>query len=245
MALTDDLVSYYEFDADGGDSHGANDVVEAGNGGDFVSGHIGNAFQPASGGYLQDTSPSNIDLTGAGGGTLMAWFNRSGAPGINEGLFGKASSGVGRDFFLLCPSANNRIRFHCVNSDSSDTVNLEETGAALANDGTWYLVFAWFDPSSNLCKLQLNNGTIRSDTLTGTPRNTSTTLMISADNNHSFLGAWTGQIDDLAFWRRVLTDEERDWLYNSGAGRTYAEVVAGMETGPVGAKIIFRNREYV
>jgi len=34
-----------------------------------------------------------------------------------------------------------------------------------------------------------------------------------------------GLIEEVAFYKRVLTAAERTWLYNSGAGRAYAEVL--------------------
>ena len=32
---------------------------------------------------------------------------------------------------------------------------------------------------------------------------------------------WNGQVDELGFWKRVLTSSERAVLWNSGNGRTY------------------------
>lgn len=37
----------------------------------------------------------------------------------------------------------------------------------------------------------------------------------------------TGLIDEVAVWDRALTQDEIDWLYNSGSGRTYADLSGG------------------
>jgi hypothetical protein len=34
-----------------------------------------------------------------------------------------------------------------------------------------------------------------------------------------------GLLDDIGVWKRKLSDTEVTWLYNSGAGRSYAEIV--------------------
>ena len=35
-----------------------------------------------------------------------------------------------------------------------------------------------------------------------------------------------GRLDQVGVWKRVLTADERTWLYNSGNGRSYTEIVA-------------------
>jgi hypothetical protein len=42
-----------------------------------------------------------------------------------------------------------------------------------------------------------------------------------------------GSIDEITFHKRVLTADERTWLYNSGAGRTYAEAPDSLKTNLV------------
>jgi hypothetical protein len=32
---------------------------------------------------------------------------------------------------------------------------------------------------------------------------------------------WNGMVDEVGFWKRVLTPAERAEIYNSGAGKTY------------------------
>jgi hypothetical protein len=50
----------------------------------------------------------------------------------------------------------------------------------------------------------------------------------------AYAGIYTnGSIDEVGFWKRVLTADERTWLYNSGAGRTYSEADASLKTNLV------------
>ncbi len=45
-------------------------------------------------------------------------------------------------------------------------------------------------------------------------------------------GTWDGLIDEVGFWKgRVLSGAERTELYNAGAGRDYAYIIAGAAAG--------------
>jgi hypothetical protein len=39
-------------------------------------------------------------------------------------------------------------------------------------------------------------------------------------------GPFDGRLDEVAIYKRVLTDGERAWLHNSGAGKTYADLAS-------------------
>jgi len=94
------------------------------------------------------------------------------------------------------------------------------TGAALST-GTWYFVLMWYDAVGNTAYISVNNGGAYSQGgVAGIP-----------DSNGNFqigggsAGEWfDGVLDEVFIYKRVLTDDERSWLYNSGIGRRYADL---------------------
>ena len=91
--------------------------------------------------------------------------------------------------------------------------------------GTWYLVVGWHidtDPSFGSANIQVNNGTV--DT------NLEASYFGGADTGqpfrcgrwgHSSGRYWDGRLNQVAFWDRVLTSDERTELWNSGNGIGY------------------------
>jgi hypothetical protein len=49
---------------------------------------------------------------------------------------------------------------------------------------------------------------------------------IGTQNDTANIFRWDGLIDEVGFWKRVLTSAERTELYNSGNGRDYAYITA-------------------
>jgi hypothetical protein len=47
------------------------------------------------------------------------------------------------------------------------------------------------------------------------------------------LDGYDGQLDIAAVWGKVLTSDERDEFYNSGAGLEYADIVPAASGGPI------------
>ena len=85
--------------------------------------------------------------------------------------------------------------------------------------GRWFFYVGWFDGSN--IYLQINNGSVVSAAFAGID-----------DVIPDFVFGWEdagdriiGKMDDTMLWYRVLTVEERTWLYNSGNGRTYTDLI--------------------
>lgn len=84
--------------------------------------------------------------------------------------------------------------------------------------GVWYFVLASFDASAHLMSIRINNGT--ADTADSTVDNVveSGSLYIGGNNPNPFK-ALNGAMEEWGIWHRLLTSDEQDYLYNSGAGR--------------------------
>jgi hypothetical protein len=106
---------------------------------------------------------------------------------------------------------------------SSGTSATKVAGTANLNAGTWYLLIAWHDPAANTINLQINNGTVFSKAFSAGIQNSTYPLRLGTTSGSPY-GYVDGVIDEAFIYRRVLTADEREWLYNSGNGRTYSEL---------------------
>ena len=88
---------------------------------------------------------------------------------------------------------------------------------------TWFFLVLWFDTTANTWNMTVNNSTTSSAATGSNAPSTSTTAFTFGA--HAGPGAYyDGRLDQWGFWKRVLTSAEKTYLYNSGNGRTYAEI---------------------
>ena len=84
---------------------------------------------------------------------------------------------------------------------------------------TWHFVIAWHDATANTINIQVDNTGVNSTAFTlGVFDNTAAFQLGNSGNNDAF---HNGRVDEAAVWKRVLTADERSYMYNSGLGRTY------------------------
>jgi hypothetical protein len=90
-------------------------------------------------------------------------------------------------------------------------------GSALTLN-TWYLIVGWRDGTALTVNIQVNNATAVS---------AATGAIVADDTTGAFsIGAFGGQtgyttsnIDEVGYWSRVLTAQERTSMFNSGNGK--------------------------
>ena len=143
---------------------------------------------------------------------------------------------VGDQTFLAKSSSGGTIEYAVHHSGGVGGVyfavrNLANTGngtvlAAVGSppEDTWFFVVAWHDSVNNFLRASLNNGTAGETSFSGGVRASTLDFNLGRDFWDGF--KLNGRIDQVGVWKRVLTADERTYLYNAGAGRTYAEVLA-------------------
>lgn len=205
-----DLVAYWKMD-DVTDAHGANDLSNN-NGVSFASaGKLGNcatlvatSTQSLSITDNADLSVGDIDFSVA----FWAKFNTSITVG-NESLIFKWAGST--DEYRIYREASN-TRFNV--GTSSDAV--ATTGGL--STSVWYYFIAIHDSVANTIQLWINN------TITNGPISYSGG---ATDGNSSFVignggfGFLDGAIDEVGFWKKALSIDDRADLYNDGTGLTY------------------------
>jgi Concanavalin A-like lectin/glucanases superfamily len=203
------LISFWELE----DTSWTDSVTATGNNLTGVSsptvttGKVGNGFNmTANGPYLTHTDnasirPFSTDWTSVG------WV--------------KQSVGGNVCTILSCGSANNYIQILITAGGQvgmlvAAVVSLTSVILSTAlTDNTWYFVVGRYTLSSKLLQLCVNDGAVSTATGTTDIANEAATL---------FIGDTTADavVDQIGFWKRVLTASEITQLYNGGAGLAYS-----------------------
>lgn len=91
---------------------------------------------------------------------------------------------------------------------------------------TWNMYFLWRDAADGKVRLQINTRTPTESAGASNPNPTNHSLAFGQCGSYSGLRL-AGRLQRWGWIKGgILTADERAWMYNSGAGRTYAEIVA-------------------
>jgi hypothetical protein len=126
-------------------------------------------------------------------------------------------------------AANNEEYYFVAGTDSKIAFGLttavatwkEAKWATALSTGVWYLVIGWHDATADTVNIIVNNASaVSAATANGTPATSTNALFIGSlsDGTSQSLDAI---LDEMGFWKRVLTADERTALHNGGAGNTY------------------------
>lgn len=234
MAIIDNLVAYWSL-ANVNDAHGSNTLTNNGTV-TFVAGKVGNAADCESGSsqYLSiidnaALSMGDIDCTFAG------WVRFESAP--TAGTFtmtvlAKCNlSDNQREYLLDWEQSANRLRVQ-ISGDGTATTTLVANTLGIPQLATWYFIVWKHDSVNNQIIMKINDvaETPVAHT-TGIHNGTSTFALGALIRSAATDRFMDGLLDEWGIWKRKTTDAEDTWLYNSGTGRSYAEIVAGIPAG--------------
>lgn len=222
-SLLTSLISWWKLDEASGTR--ADSVVASGN--DltdnntvlFGTGKQGNAadFEQANSEWLSRVSGASLQ-TGDIDFTVCGWVNIESIAGGFDPCLAKKGATASREYQVRLDSATNVFQF-LVSSDGSTTTTLDY--GSTFTTATWYFVIAWHDSVANTINLQVNNGVVASASYASGITAGAGNFQMSY-NDWDTVGIYDGLMDEVAFWKRVLTAAERTYLYNSGAGRTWS-----------------------
>lgn len=187
-----------------------------------TTGIIGSAISVAATSLQTVSIASNTSLRIAASEsmTICAWVYRTSNPATAARPVAKADSGGGGilEYALAYVASSTKMRFTVNDSTGLHQTSVDSTTVAALN--TWYFTCGWLDNPNNLIWVQVNNDTPVSaafsfDIFSGTGP-----FIIGGQNT---VGAfyWTGRVDAVTLWRRLLTAEERTYAYNGGVGRQW------------------------
>lgn len=215
------LISYWKLDETSGnraDSHGSNTLAPI-NAPGYEAGKIGNsaAFVRASSQGLQIASNSALQ-TGDIDFSVAAWVKLASKTATNNYIAVKGNNNATAwEYALRYSTATDRFQF-AIGNGAAAIVAADALGAP--STGTWYYIAAWHDATANKIYIQVNDGTINNAADAAITANTEP-FTIGAAGTPSKFSTFDGAIDEVAFWKRTLSADDRTALYNGGAGLAY------------------------
>ena len=107
----------------------------------------------------------------------------------------------------------------------TDPLTIAVASGAPSSTGVWVHVVAWWDSADSKLRIRINDTTTAVSSMTGALSQSIAIFKIGA---HEFTSAdfFDGIIDEIGFWKRVLTAGEITALYNGGAGLPYSSFTA-------------------
>lgn len=230
MPITDNLISWWEFESgvELVDSvvASANDLTNT-NVVTFAAGKVGDAAHFVRASSQRLTRADNASLsTGDIDFTLGGWFRNTSKPAAMYLAAKGDFSGANLEWALQYDDGGDRFRFFILEAITIVT----DTQIGSPANGTWYFIVAGHDSVNNLIFLSINDGAV----------DTAAHVLGTVDSTAAFtLGArsdaalhYDGDIDQAFFFKRVLSAADITYLYNSGNGRSYAELTASFIPDP-------------
>lgn len=217
-SLLNGLVAYWKLDETSGtrfDSAGTNHLTDNGSVGSTI-GKQGNAASFSGSNLLRITSNPVVQLN-SGSYSIACWFRPGSDVSAFQNVLAKAGSGFPTLEYNLSILSGN-IRF--VVGDGGGSLAWLVQRPIVAN--TWYFAAATFDGTT--ASLSLNAGTPATQTLAAVPYVGTADFRIGARDDGVSPAYFTGDVDEVGLWDRVLTDGtggDVALLYNSGAGLTF------------------------
>jgi len=225
MAILDNLTCFWSLEETSGnraDSHGSMTLTDN-NTVTSNTGKVGTAaeFALATNEYLShadhdDLEPGDADFT------LTCWVYLTTGVGTYPTFISKAAhpNDYGYEIFYV----DNEVKIW-ISPDGTGAALVTAAYAQVMSLNTWYFVCAQYDAGANQVSIAVNNGTPATASETGGVFNGTGVFHIGTRMSGSDSNArMNGRIDQVGFWKRKITADEITWLYNSGNGRTYAEM---------------------
>ena len=257
-SLSDGLVGYWKMDESSNGSSAVSRIDSSGNGLTLTdnntvastTGKFGNAAQ------IVRTSSESLSIndsatisTGDIDFSFSGWVKATSIPtslGILSQHTGTTSTG---SYALWYSSSADGFVFRVSNGVTDTDLNYH-TGNLAQN--TWHFIVAWYDSVKDTLNLQVNNGRIDSLSYSGGINDGSVPLTIGRGLNLS----WEGQIEEVRFYKRVLSQTERanlydfapspvaHWTFDEGTGTSANDISGNGNTGTLTNGPIWENGKY-
>jgi hypothetical protein len=242
MAVITDMVEYYSLDEASGNALGAHasktatdtNTVTAGTG--KVSG--ARDFEQSSSQYF---TRSDSAFTFTGDFTVSVWVKPesllSNAGGYGAGIASQMTSDSAGDWWVSADVDGAVVFAHWGNS-GADTNGRRTTGASKLSNGNWAHVVC---RNSGGTFTVWVNGVSESLTEDSTASGWGTQGFSIGRQYTGGTYHFDGLIDELGIWGAAKSNDDIAWLYNSGSGRSYADIVAEGEPEvgvPVGSALL-------
>lgn len=213
--LLNGLTSYWKQDEASGvgiDSVGTNTLTDN-NTATSAAGKVGTArqFTAANSEYFSCVSNAGLQV-GAIDFEWSCWVQIA-SKTVTRHIFGKSPLLSDIEYQLLYDQVTDRYVFRYY-SGGYRTVTASLFGSPLVN--TWTYIDAWYTASDKKLHVQVNGGTENASATQPVHPPTLTGDLNIGRRSDDGLSYWDGLIDDVKFWKRVLTVAERAEDYANG-----------------------------
>lgn len=214
MALTDSLVSYWALEEASGnraDSHGSNTLTDN-NTVASATGKISTAadFEASNSEWLSCADNAALS-TGDIDFSLSFWVYFE-STGYQE-LAGKWTGG-GTDREWLIYTFGGAMSFQVQGPSSGQTV----THGTSLTSGVWYHVVVWHDSVNNVIGITINDTSAVTQAHSGGANDGTADFTLGGRSGSVY---FDGLMDEVGFWKKVLSAAEITSLYNGGSGFAY------------------------
>lgn len=215
--LNNSLISYYKLDETSGtviDSLGVNNGTNYG-AQTNIQGKIGTSYN-FTGSQLDSVNFSSGQIVYTNS-TISAWIKptRFLADGSNMVFFGKDSSSVRSYIYGIHRQGTTQgLSLQWGTTTVWSTFNLSVNN--------WYHAVITFNDVTNTVTFYVNGSNVTVKQNTGSPTNSSSSVFLGKREYVGGEEPFDGYIDEVAFWSRILTNNEILTLYNNGIGLNYS-----------------------
>lgn len=206
---------------------------------------VGNAAQFGGTNMLSTIDSPTMSIGGHVDFTFMCFVRFAATPaGDSATILGKWDSVSQREYILDWITSSNRLRWG-VSPDNTNGFNLFANTLGAVSIDTWYHLIAKHDAVNDQLILKVNNvAETPVSHATGVANSTAPFTIGGLIVNGGADRMMEGAVDQVFFFKKKTSDAEDTWMYNAGAGRSYAEVFAEYgEAIPAtyGAHLKYRN----
>ena len=235
---TSDLLAYWPLNETSGtreDVHGTRDLTDR-NTVSYAAGIVNNAADFESGNYeLLDTTDEFGSSTD--GSFSASFWIRPESLGT-EATFGSIMlssyrTGIQSGDWAISLTSEGRIRLLRITTTSPAASVRWLTDSSVISTSTWYHVLIAYNTSGSSAACWINGASV-----TFTPSSLETaegwsTSVIDVGGYSTSTSTYNydGYLDELAVWGKALNGDNAEWLYNSGSGRSYSDLVGATEIG--------------
>lgn len=235
MALTDNLVAYWKLDETSGtryDSTDNNNDLTDNNTVGYATGKIGNcgSFVKANSEFLSitDANQTGLDFSTTFSFSFWVYLDSNPSSGVSQALLVKDATNQ-RSYEVYYANESGTYRFyiflfHTLNASSYSYFSFNEQ----ITPGQWnHCVLTVNTANSGLNKVYLYINNVDkgyADNGSGVSGNIANgTAPVEIGGRYSLANDlyFSGKLDEIGLWNRVITSAEISSLYNSGSGLTY------------------------
>lgn len=177
-------------------------------------------FVAAQGHSLSKSTNSTLQLNNNAAWTIACWVYLD-SKTSNRDIIAKGGSATNSEYFLRYVSANDRLAFYTSDGTAFTTLNANTYGSPPLS--TWIFIVATKRADGKMA-ISVNNGAFDVSATAPALVLDSTTAFVVGNRSVGIAEYMDGRMDSLGIWSRELTSGELTYLYNSGSGRTYADL---------------------